>query len=61
MLTLQNFLSTEIILPIITSPTSGLYGDLIGITVTSFDIAVTLPTTVAMISLFVSNVPVPLC
>lgn len=60
MFTRQNFLSTDIIRPITTSPTSGLYGELIGRTVTNLDIAVTLPTTVAMIWLFVSNVPVPL-
>ena len=60
MFTLQNFLSTEMILPIMTSPTSGLYGDLTGRTVTSFDIVATFPTTVEIIMPLISKVPRPL-
>ena len=48
------FLFTAITLPIITWPTSGLYGLLDGITVTNFDIVSTCPSSDDNISPFIS-------
>ena len=46
--------------PIITSPTSGTYGNFEGTTVTNFEIVFTFPKTLAIIKPFNSYVPRPL-